>query len=101
MKRWQSTVVITLTALSLAACSPGMTVSQRAYVACSGYTAALSSLSAHKAAGRLSDGVIRRVDAARAVVNPLCGQAVTSHADLDAIERGVMSLLDIKENADG
>ncbi len=101
MKRLQPTVVITLAALGLAACSAGMTVSQRAYVACSGYTAALSTLAAHKAAGRLSDGVIRRVDEARAVVNPLCGQAVTSHADLDAIERGVKNLLDIKEKADG
>ena len=101
MKRWTPTVVITLAALALAGCVPGMTVSQRAYVVCSGYTAALSSLAVHKAAGRLSVSVIRRVDAARAIVNPLCGQAVTSHADLDAIERGVKNLLDIKEKTDG
>ncbi len=77
MKRWKPTAVITLAALALAGCAAGMTVSQRAYVACSGYTAALSALAVHKAAGRLSGAVIRRVDQARAVVNPLCGQAVT------------------------
>ena len=100
MNRW-NLIVCAVAILAMAACTSGMTVSQRAYVTCSGYAAALSNLAAHKAAGRLSDGVIERVDAARAVVNPLCGQAVTSHADLDAIERGVKSLLDIKEKADG
>ncbi len=100
MKRLKPIVVFTL-ALAVAACAAGMTVSQRAYVACSGYTAALLSLATHKAAGRLSNAVIGRVDTARAVLNPLCSQAVTSHADLDAIERGVKNLLDIKEKADG
>ena len=100
MKHWKPTVCA-VAVLALAGCSFGMTASQRAYVACSGYAAALSDLAVHKAAGRLSDGVIKRVDAARALVNPLCGQAVTSHADLDAIESGVKGLLDIKEKADG
>ena len=76
-------------------------MSQRAYVACSGYGAVLSTLATHKAAGRLSGALVGRVDAARGIVNPLCGQAVTSHADLDAIERGVKNLLDIKEKTDG
>ena len=93
-------IVVTVAASILVACA-SLTLSERIYVACSGYTSALGSLAVHKRAGRLSTGDTAKVDAVRPTMRSLCNATSHSPADLDVIETGVKSLIGLKRQADG
>ncbi len=85
----------------LVASCTNLTVSQRAYIACSGYVSALKSLTTFKRTGQLSASMIRRVDEAREIVNPLCQISITSHSDLDRLEEALGTILNVRNEANG
>lgn len=82
----------------LAGCTSAWTVSERAFVLCSGYASALESLAPLK--GSLSAGTIERVDAIRGKLNPACSTSIQTHQSLDKVEGGLRDLLKIKDAAD-
>ncbi len=92
--------IVVFAALMLAACNGTWTVSDRAFVLCSGYVSALQQLATFRAAGQLSESAVRRVDSIRAELNPVCSSAVHTHGALDAVEAGVRDLLQIRRGAD-
>ena len=98
MKR---TLIIIVASIIVTSCVPKLTPSQNAFVLCSGYASALSALAVHRAAGRLSEGSVTKVNATREILNPLCRNAERTIDDVQKIRDGMKVLLDIKESADG
>ena len=101
MRRYPQSIAVVLAAIVLFACSAGLSLSERAFVACSGYASALSSLATHKRAGRLSEGDMIKVDLVRASMGTLCAATVFTPATVDGIESNVSKLLKIKDSANG
>ena len=67
----------------------GYTAEQRLFVSCSGFASALSQLAPLKAS--MSVDAVARVDAARAIANPICG--AKNVAAIRDLEGAVSALL--------
>ena len=77
-----------------------LSLADRAYVACAGYESVLSSLAAHKAAGRLTDGMIRTVDAVRPVATGVCTAPEVTAEGLSDLDRALATLIAIKNEVE-
>lgn len=92
-----SAIAIALTLSSCAGTGTGSpVVDKSAVTACSGYAVSLSTLADLRAAKKLSDAVVAKVDAAVTVAHPVCSLKIPPALDsatLAAVENSVSTLV--------